>query len=102
MGGLVGGGVSPFVIVEMRKRHVADAEVAEDTHDSNVVADHVAAFDAHERGNFALFAGTADFSGSAAEYQVLGITADVFVDGVDLIERFLDGRRAHDAAVDPD
>ena len=32
----------------------------------------------------------------------LGYFADVLADGVDLVERLLDGGRAHDAAVDPD
>jgi hypothetical protein len=85
----------------MREGHVSDTEIAKDTHDANVVANHVAAFDTDQRGNFSIFVGAANFIGSGAENQILGILADHFVDGVNLIERFLDGRRAHGAAIDP-
>ena len=73
--GLVGGGIGPLGVVEVRERHVADAEVGEDVHDVDVVADHVAAFDAHERGDFVLGVGAAYVFGGAGEDDVVRIFA---------------------------
>ena len=102
VGGLVGGGVGPLVIFEMSEGHVTDAESGVDADHADVVADHVAAFDAHEDGDFFLGVGAANVVGGGGEEQVLGMIADGHADGVDLVESFLDGGRALDAGVDED
>ncbi len=100
--GLVGGRVGPLVIFEMRESHVAHAERGVDTDEANVVANHVAAFDAHEDGDFFLGVGAANVVGGGGEKQIVGMIADGGANGVDLVESFLDGGRALDAGVDED
>jgi len=62
----------------------------------------VAALDSDESGDFALRMSAADFFGSAAKSQVIRVFHNVLVDGIYLIQRFLDGRGTHDSAVNPD
>ena len=100
--GLVGGGVGPLVIFEMREGHVANAESGVDADHADVVADHVAAFDAHEDGDFFLGVGAANVVGGSGEEQIVGMIADGVANGVDLVESFLDGGWALDAGVDED
>src|SRR6266403_2861303 len=90
---LVGRGVRPLVIVEMRERHVAHAEsrvIADHVH---IVPDHVATFHAHEDGNLALRAGAAALLRSGGQHQVLAVSLDVLADDVNLIESLLYRRR---------
>ncbi len=98
---LVGGGVRPFIVVKMRKRHVPHAEIAEDAHHADVVPNHVPAFDANQRGYFSFGLRLANVGSSAREHHVLGILADIFVNRVNLVERFLNCRRTHRATVNP-
>src|SRR5580658_1746860 len=86
----------------MREGYVAHAEIGEDAHDADIVADHVAAFHTHQRGDLTLRVSTANVVGSARERHFVRILLDIFVDGVYLIEGFLHGGRAHDVSVDPD
>ena len=51
----------------------------------------MAAFDAHERGDFVLLFGGADFVGGGGEDEIVGMLANGFADGVDLIESLFDG-----------
>src|SRR5581483_9234169 len=51
---LVGGGIRPLVVIEVRESHVADTQVAVDADHADVIAEHVAAFDAHQDCNLAL------------------------------------------------
>ena len=82
--------------------HVANAESGEGTQDGEIVAHHVSTFDAHERGDFVLFFGFANVIGGGGEEEIVGMLADGFADGIDLIESLLDGFGAEDFAVDPD
>src|SRR5580658_2288172 len=100
--GFVGGRIRPLVVVKVGKSHVADAEIGENAHHADIVADHVAALNAHKRGDFALRVSAAHVIGGDGEHDVVRIFPDVFADGVDLIEGFFDGGRAGDASVDPD
>ena len=100
--GLVGGGIGPLIVVEMGKGHVADTEIGKDAHHADVVADHVAALDAHQGGNLALRVRAANIFRGARQHDVVGIFLDVFAHGVDLIECLLNRGRAHNVAVDPD
>ena len=99
---LVGGGVRPFVVVEMRQRHITNAKIAVDSHHADVVAQHVAAFKAHQDSNFALSMGPSNIFRGAGESQIVRILPHVFANCINLIESFLNRRRSHDAAVDPD
>ena len=71
MGGLVGGGIRPLVIVEMREGHVAYAEIGKDAHHADVIADHVAALDAHQGSDLALRVGAAHIFGGARQHDVI-------------------------------
>src|SRR5712664_2102403 len=51
VGGLVGGGVGPLVVVHVGESHVAATESGEGAENGEVVAHHVSAFDAHEDGD---------------------------------------------------
>ena len=62
-----GGGIGPLVVDHVREGHVTDAESGEGAQDGEIVAHHVATFDAHESGNFALFLGFANVVGSGGE-----------------------------------
>ncbi len=79
----------------MGEGHVADAEAGEFAQVGEVVADHVAAFDAYECGDFSFFVGLADFCGGGGEDEVIGVFAHLVVNGVDLfdgaVDRFLAG-----------
>src|SRR5208337_4055951 len=67
VGGLVGGGVGPLVVVHVGEGHVADAESGEGAEDGEIVAHHVAAFDADEAGDFVLLFGFADVGDGGGE-----------------------------------
>src|SRR5207245_2299603 len=99
--GLVGGGIGPLVVIEVRERDVADAEIAEHAQDTDVVADHVTALDADQDGDLTLGVRAANVVGGAAENKIVRMLLHVFADRVDLVERFLDGGWPEDAAVDP-
>ena len=100
--GLVGGGIGPIGVAHVRERHVTNTESGEGAEDSEIVGDHVAAFDTDEGGDFVLGVGCADFVGSGGEDEIVGMLANGFADGVDLIESLLDGLRAGDLAGNPD
>jgi hypothetical protein len=100
--GLVVRGVSPIGVDGVREGHVADAESGESVEDGEVVVDHVAAFNAHERGDFVFGEGAADVGGGAREHDVAGMGEDLLADGVDLVESFFDGGGASNCAGHPD
>ena len=58
---------------------------------AEIVAHHVAAFDAHERGDLVLLLGVANIVGGGGEDEIVGMLAHRFADGVDLIEGLLHG-----------
>ena len=99
---LVSGGIGPFGVAHVGEGHVTNTESGEGTKDTEIVADHVAALDADERGGLVLLAGGADFIGSGGENEIVWMLADGFADGVDLIESELDGLWAGDLAGNPD
>src|SRR5262249_5347721 len=86
----------------MRKGHVADTQIAKQAQHADIVADHVAAFDTDKRGDLTFFVCAPHFVGGTAKHQIIGILADVFVHGVDLVERLLYGGRPHDASINVD
>src|SRR6266702_1998395 len=100
--GLVCRRVGPFVIAAVRERHVADTESGIGAQNSEVAIDHVAAFDAHERGDLALFVCFADFGGGGGKREVIGMLADLFAHSIDLDERTNDGVKAGYLARNPD
>ncbi len=102
MRGGVGGRVSPVGIFHVGEGHVANTESGVGAEDGEVVIDHVAAFDTHERSDLALFFGGADFFGGGGKDKIVGMFANGFADGVDLVESLLNGDGAGDFAVDPD
>src|SRR5882724_4288037 len=81
--------VCPLVIVEMRQRHVAHAQARVIADHVNVVADHVAAFHAHENSNLALRVGAADLLRGGGQHQVLAMLLDVLTDDINLVESLL-------------
>src|SRR6266850_1504393 len=99
---LVRGGVRPLVIVEMRERHVAHAQARVIADHVNVVADHVAAFHAHEDGNLALRAGAADLLRGGGQHQVLALLPDVLQDDINLVESLLYRRRTESSSRNED
>ena len=99
---LVGGGIRPLVVVEMRQGHVAHAQIGEDPHDADIVADHVAALHTHQCGNLTVFVRTANVFRSSRQGHVFRILPDVLAHCVDLVQRFLHRLGPHDASVDPD
>src|SRR6267142_2791868 len=86
---LVGGGVRPLIIVEVGERHVAYAQACVVADHVNVVADHVAAFHAHEDGDLALRVGAADLLRGGGQCKVLAMLLDVLTDDVNLVESLL-------------
>jgi hypothetical protein len=82
----------------MRERHVADAERRVHAQQPQIVVDHVAAFPAHQRGDRVIRGRLPHIRGGRREHQILGMRADRFAHGVDLIERALHGRRTGDIA----
>jgi len=100
--GLGGGGIGPLVVLHVGEGHVTDAESGEGAEDGEIVAHHVATFDTDEGGDFVLGAGGTDFGGGSGEDEIVGIFADGFADGIDLIEGLLDGVGAEDFAGDVD
>jgi len=100
--GLVRGGIGPIGVAGVGEGHVANTEGGEGTKDGEIIAHHVAAFNADEGGDFVLGVGGADLVGGGGEDEIVGMLADGFADGVDLIESLLDGLRAGDLAGNPD
>ncbi len=98
----VGGGIGPLGVAHVREGHVANAESSVGAKHGEVVVDHVATFDAHKRGDFALLLGGADFVGGGGEDEIIGMLADGFADCVDLVDGFLDGFGTDGFAGDPD
>ena len=96
------GRISPLVIFHMREGHVAHPEGGESTQDGQIVAHHVPALNAHERGNLVLFLGLTNIVGGGGEDEIVGMLAHRFADGVDLIEGLLHRGRAENFTVDPD
>src|ERR1700693_2026658 len=86
----------------MGECHVADAEIAVDTDHADVVAQHVAAFNAHQDSNFPLFMRASDVIDSAGGGEILRVFPHILLDGIDLVESFLNGERAHSATINPD
>ena len=96
------GRISPLVIFHMREGHVAHPEGGEGAQNREVVAHHVAALNAHERGNLVLLFSLANIVGGGGENEIVGMLAHRFADGVDLIEGLLHRGGTQDLAVDPD
>ena len=84
------------------ERHVADAERRVYAQQPEIVVDHVAAFHAHQRGDLVIRGRLSHIRGGRREHQIVGMRANRFAHGVDLIERALHGRRNGDLARHPD
>src|ERR1700682_143029 len=80
----VRGRISPFVIPAMGERHVADAQRGVSAQHAEIAVDHVAAFDTHERSDFALFAGIADFGRCRRKNDIIRMLANLLAYRVDL------------------
>ncbi len=79
----VAGGVGPVVGVGPGEGHVADAEAVVVAEEGEGVLDGVAAFDAHEDGEFSLAVGCDDLIGGGAELEFVRCAADLLEGGVD-------------------
>ena len=85
-------GVGPVVGVEVGQGHVADAEIVVVAEKAKGVFDGVAAFDAHEGGDFVLVVGPNDVVGGGGEDEVVGMRGDdIGADGVDHLEGAVGG-----------
>ena len=62
----------------------------------------MATFESHKRGNFILFVSFANFGGSGGESEIFRMFADLFADGINLIEGLLDGNGTDGFAGGPD
>ena len=82
----IGGCVGPIVVVEVRERHVADAEHVVGAQRAERVGDRVAAFDPQERGDPPLSHLAPDIGCATGEGQVLRILGDHPSSDVDLLE----------------
>ena len=82
----------------MRQGQVTGAERGKFSQDGEIAVNHVAAFDADERGDFALPARGTDFVRGDGECEIGGMAADLFVNGGDLFEGAVDRLRALDLA----
>src|SRR5579863_7985634 len=95
---LVGRGIAPIRVDHVRQRHVAHAQRGIDAKNTEVVGDHVAALDSHQRRDLPLAMRAADVVGRSSEHQIVGMFRDSFADRVDLIERLLNRLGARDCA----
>ena len=86
---LIGGRVGPLVVYAMGQGHVAHAQRSEGAQHAQVAGDHVTAFHAHERGNFALRFSAVNVGDGGGQDQIFGVQANGFSHGVNLIERAL-------------
>ncbi len=82
----VAGGVRPLVGIRPGKRHVAHAETVVIAQQVHVVLNGVAAFDAHQSGEFVLFVGALDIGHGKRHHHAIGMPRRLLVDGVDQIE----------------
>ena len=98
----VAGGVGPFVGVRPGERHVAHAEPVVIAQQVHVVLDRVAAFDAHERGEFVLAMGALDVGHGEGHHHAVGMMRRLLVDGIDEIERVAGEVALVSIGVDPD
>ena len=85
----------------MRQRHVADAKRRVIAQEPQVVVDHVATLDAHERRDLALGDGTPNVGHGGREHERVGMSPHGFAHGIDLVERALHGRQPGDVAWHP-
>ncbi len=99
---LVGRGIGPVVVLEVRQRHIANAERGEVPQLAHVVVDHVPALDAHQRRDLLLGGGTPDLGGSRGQHEIVGMSPHGFANGVDLIVGTLHRDRTGDIAGHPD
>ncbi len=95
-------GIGPVRVDHVSEGHVADAEAREIAKDAEIVVNHVAALNAHERGNFPVGMDAADIVCGASEGDVLRISDWQFAHYVNLIHRAFHGFRAGDCARNPD
>ena len=99
----VAGGVGPVVGVGPGEGHVTDAEAVVVAEEAEGVLDGVAAFDAHEDGEFSLLVRCDDLIGGGAELEFVGCAADLLEGGVDEFEGAAGGGVGGVlAGVDPD
>src|SRR5438046_905105 len=78
-----GGGVGPVVGVGPGERHVANAETVVVPEEGDRVFNGVAAFDAHEDGEFSSAVGFDDLVGGGAELELVGGFTDLLERAVD-------------------
>ena len=100
--GVVGRAVGELVVLEMRERHVARAEIVELSQRCEASSDLVAALDPDQRSDLARLVDANDIIGGERELEVVGIGFDDPLDGVDLLERVADRVVAGDVRRDVD
>jgi hypothetical protein len=84
----ISGGRRPGVVVGVRQGHVSDTEGVVVAQQAHVVLNRVAAFDAHQCGDLAMFTRCKNFSHGAGEGDVVRVTLDdVVAHGVDHLQR---------------
>jgi hypothetical protein len=100
--GSIGGRISPIGVAHVGEGHVANAECRVGAEDGEVIVQHMATFDTYQHCDFVLFLGSPDLSNGDGEDKIVGMFADGFADGVDLIKSPFDGFWAGDFAGNPD
>ena len=70
----------------MRERHVAHAEGGKFTQHGEIAADHVAAFDAHQRGDLAFLFGFANLRGGGGQHDIIRMFLYLVANSIDLFE----------------
>src|SRR5262249_42455676 len=89
--GGMAGGIGPGGGGGVGEGDVADAEGVVGAEHGEVGIDGVAAFEAHEHGDAAAFAGIDEVGGGGGHDEGFGVAGDFAVDGVDLLEGAADG-----------
>ncbi len=99
--GLVGRGIGPRVVLEVREREVPHAAPGIITQLLQAVVDHVAAFHPHQRGDLVVGRGAPDVGRGLRQHEILGMRANGRQHRVDERVRLLDGRSARHVARHP-
>ena len=81
--------IGPFIVPTVRKRHVAHAERSIRAQHAEVAGNHVAAFDAHQRGDSFVLVRLTNLIHGRREHEFLRVPSHLFADSVNLVQRFL-------------
>ncbi len=100
--GLVGGGIGPVGVQKMGQREVTHAQRSIGAEHGEVVINHVPAFHAHQDGDLAFAMRAVDIGGGGGHQQVFWIPLHDLMDGINQVERALDGFWSSVIAGSPD